>query len=160
MQVFLADALDNGAGYTAEIGTAANFEHLLTETRLSLRDLWAEKAHANCSSSCLDCLRSYDNSRLHGLLDWRLALDMLDLLAGEGLLMARWLELGQRAAAAIAATGLMHLQAGATSDGLPYLHNSANGRSVLVGHPLWWRSEDRAVEEQIVAIDELAVADR
>ncbi|QNN51795.1 DEAD/DEAH box helicase [Nocardioides mesophilus] len=155
MQVFLADALDNGAGYTAEIGTAANFEHLLTETRLSLRDLWAEKAHADCSSSCLDCLRSYDNSRLHGLLDWRLALDMLDLLAGEGLLLARWLELGQRAAAAIAATGLMHLQAGATTDGVPYLHNTTNGRSVLVGHPLWWRSEDRAVEEQIVAIDEL-----
>lgn len=156
MQVFLADALDNGAGYAAEIGTATNFEKLLSDTRLSLRGLWSEKGHANCNSSCLDCLRSYDNSRLHGLLDWRLALDMLDLLAGEKLLLSRWLELGQQAASGIAATSLMNLQAGATSEGIPYVHNTGTGRSVLIGHPLWWRSEDRAVEEQIVAIDELA----
>ncbi|ANH39189.1 ATP-dependent RNA helicase RhlE [Nocardioides dokdonensis FR1436] len=156
MQVFLADALDNGAGYAAEIGADHNFERLLAETRLSLRDLWAEKAHADCNSSCLDCLRSYDNSRLHGLLDWRLALDMLDLLADEPLALARWMELGRRAAEGIAVTGLISLQAGTTSDGISYLHNTSTGRSVLVGHPLWWRSEDRAVEEQIVALDELA----
>lgn len=155
MRVFLADALDNGAGYAAEIGVAANFTQLLASTRLSLRDQWIQKAHSECNSSCLDCLRSYDNSRLHGLLDWRLAMDMLDLLAGEHLSSARWMELGQRAASGIAATGLMQLQAGSTGQGVPYLHNASNGRSVLVGHPLWWRSEDRAVEEQIVALDEL-----
>lgn len=156
MQVFLADALDNGAGYAAEIGSADNFERLLAEARLSLRDLWGGKTHADCNSSCLDCLRSYDNSRLHGLLDWRLALDMLDLLAGEPLAPSQWLDLGQRAADGIAATGLVSLQSGATSDGVAYLHNSNSGQSVLVGHPLWWRSEDRAVEDQIVALDELA----
>ncbi|NUR07690.1 MAG: DEAD/DEAH box helicase [Nocardioidaceae bacterium] len=156
MQVFLADALDNGAGYAAEIGAEHNFERMLSDTRLSLRDRWSEKAHADCNSSCLDCLRSYDNSRLHGLLDWRLALDMLDLLADEPLALARWMELGQRAAEGIAATGLISLKAGATTDGISYLHNTGTGKSVLVGHPLWWRSEDRAVEEQITALDELA----
>ena len=156
MRVFLADALDNGAGYAAEIGTVQNFERMLAETRLSLHDQWVAKAHADCNSSCLDCLRSYDNSRLHGLLDWRLALDMLDLLADEPLPLSRWMELGQRAAEGIAATGLISLQAGATSDGISYLHNTATGRSVLIGHPLWWRTEDRAVEEQIEALDEVA----
>ncbi|MCZ4499986.1 MAG: rhlE 2 [Marmoricola sp.] len=156
MQVFLADALDNGAGYAAEIGTGKNFEKLLSDTRISLRDLWTEKAHADCNSSCLDCLRSYDNSRVHGSLDWRLALDMLDLLAGEDLPLSRWLDLGQQAASGIAATSLINLQAGVTSEGIPYVHNAGTKKSVFIGHPLWWRSEDRAVEEQIIAIDELA----
>ncbi|WP_300646133.1 DEAD/DEAH box helicase [Nocardioides sp.] len=155
MHVFLADALDNGAGYAAEIGTAHNFNQLLASARLALRDRWAEKSHAHCSSSCLDCLRSYDNSRVHGSLDWRLALDMLDLLADEPLALARWMDLGQRAAEGIAATGLLQIQADTTEGGVPYLYNVATGRSVLVGHPLWWRSEDRATEEQINAIDEL-----
>lgn len=156
MHVFLADALDNGAGYAAEIGASNNFTELLTTARLTLRDRWTEKSHADCNSSCLDCLRSYDNSRLHGLLDWRLALDMLDLLADEPLQVARWMDLGQRAAEGIAATGLMTIQAGTTDEGVPYLHNPATNRSVLIGHPLWWRSEGRATEEQIIAIDELA----
>ena len=44
---------------------------------------WENPAHARyCTVSCPDCLRSYDNRRLHGALDWRLALDMLDLAAG------------------------------------------------------------------------------
>ena len=44
--------------------------------------------------SCPDCLRSWDNRRHHSGLDWRLALDMLDLAAGEPLAMQRWMPLG------------------------------------------------------------------
>jgi len=37
-----------------------------------------------CDSSCPDCLRHYRNMPYHGLLDWRLGLSLLRVLAHEG----------------------------------------------------------------------------
>lgn len=155
MTVFIADALDNGAGYAAELGREGNFRELLGTTRMALNRDWNERAHSVCSSSCLDCLRSYDNRRLHGSLDWRLALDMLDLLAGDDLTPSRWFDLGLETARGIASTGLMTLEAGQTEGGVPYLAHRIRGKAVLLGHPLWQRNQDYAVEGQIIAIDEL-----
>lgn len=160
MSVFMADALDNGAGYAAEIALPENFDRLLRSTRRDLTDEWSAKPHAECTSSCLDCLRSYDNRRLHGSLDWRLALDMLDLLAGEPLRESRWFDLGQRTAASIAGTSLMKLEAGQTSAGVPFVRNAGNARSVLLGHPLWWRESDRREDLQSGATDELGGDER
>ena len=83
-RVFLADALDNGAGYAVELGKPRVFARILDQARRELTAAWEDPAHAHiCTVSCPDCLRSYDNRRLHGALDWRLALDMMDLAAGE-----------------------------------------------------------------------------
>lgn len=156
MTVFIADALDNGAGYAAEIGNEDKFRSLLTDARKLLTGDWTDERHASaCSGSCMDCLRSYDNRRLHGSLDWRLALDMLDLLAGEQLDGGRWDGLAERAAKSVASTSLMHLTAGQTSGGVHFVANSASGRAVMVGHPLWQRTDDHAVEAQIEAFDEI-----
>ena len=156
MSVFFADALDNGAGYAAELGKADNFEHLLIETRAEISEEWNHKNHAACVASCLDCLRSYDNRRLHGVLDWRLALDMLDLLAGEPLLLSRWVELGTQAAQGLVDTSLMSVASGSTASGYPFVANSDSGKAVLIGHPLWHRQEIHAAVEQIESLDELA----
>ncbi len=156
MTIFVADALDNGAGYAAEIGKDENFERLLTDARKLLTEDWSETPHVtDCSGSCMDCLRSYDNRRLHGSLDWRLALDMLDLLAGDRLNPSRWEQLADQAVSAVAATSLMSLTRGVTSGGVHFLASQSSGRAVMVGHPLWQRDEDYAVEEQIEAFDEI-----
>lgn len=159
MSVFFADALDNGAGYAAELGKRDNFERLLMEARADLTDEWNHKGHAACAASCLDCLRSYDNRRLHGALDWRLALDMLDLLAGEPLRLGRWVELGLQAATGLVETSLMSLTSGSTASGFPYVANASSGKAVLIGHPLWHRQEVLATEEQIESLDEVADLD-
>ena len=157
MGVFIADALDNGAGYAAELARVDNFERLLLTTRELLTDEWSSKRHDACAASCLDCLRSYDNRRFHPLLDWRLALDMLDLLADQHLKPSRWFDLGCEVAEGIAATRLTPgaLEAGRTDEGVPFVHKSDNGKAVMIGHPLWHRSEDEATEEQINAIDDI-----
>jgi DEAD/DEAH box helicase domain-containing protein len=151
----MADSLDNGAGYAAELGKPDNFRELLDTTRAALTGDWNDKHHSSCSSSCLDCLRSYDNRRLHGALDWRLALDMLDLMAGQRLATSRWFELGIQTARGVASTGLMSLEAGQTDGGVPFVTSAVTRKAVLLGHPLWQRNEDYAVEEQILAADEL-----
>ncbi|MBF2052762.1 MAG: DEAD/DEAH box helicase [Candidatus Sericytochromatia bacterium] len=77
--VFLADSLDNGAGYCTWLAQPAQRERLLNEASQTLGAQW--QAHAEqCQSACNRCLRDYSNLPYHPLLDWRLALEMLQLM--------------------------------------------------------------------------------
>jgi hypothetical protein len=81
-QIFLADSLENGAGYATHLGEVGNFREVLREANEYLREK-AEANHASlCDSSCYDCLRDYYNMPYHPLLDWRLASDMLAVAMG------------------------------------------------------------------------------
>jgi Lhr-like helicase len=84
-EAFLADALENGAGYSNYLGQPENFERLLEQAEDSsdLTQRWLRHA-AECDTSCNNCLREFNNMPYHALLDWRLALDMARLAAGIG----------------------------------------------------------------------------
>jgi hypothetical protein len=90
--VYLADALENGAGYATHIGQPEHFAGVLDEAEDFIRRLDDHRHSSECDSSCYDCLRDYFNMRYHPLLDWRLAADMLDLLRGRPLELGRWYE--------------------------------------------------------------------
>ena len=79
-QVFLADKLANGAGYSTFLGRKEQFAGLLNRAD-ELIEEWSQPGHT-CDSACYDCLKDYWNLPFHGLLDWRLAGDLLDLLRG------------------------------------------------------------------------------
>ena len=87
--IFLADALENGAGYCTHLGSRPQLERLIGSTREYLAELEDETRHS-CDSSCYSCLRAYENQAYHALLDWRLARDWIDLVCGEPLDMNRW----------------------------------------------------------------------
>lgn len=80
-QVFLSDSLANGAGYCTHLGSPDVFAQLLDEA-----STWAAELETHppngvpCDSSCYDCLRDYRNMPFHGLLDWRLGCDLVDLI--------------------------------------------------------------------------------
>jgi DEAD/DEAH box helicase domain-containing protein len=79
-QAFLCDRLENGAGYCTFLARPAEFTRLLSQTdpdeANSIAADWLG-AHAHeCDTSCNLCLRDFANTPYHGLLDWRLALDM------------------------------------------------------------------------------------
>lgn len=85
-QVFIADTLDNGAGYSSKYQDSAEFESLLEYAHERItQDFISANHRENCSSSCYKCLRHYGNRLSHRDLDWRLALDLLALLRGENL---------------------------------------------------------------------------
>jgi Lhr-like helicase len=78
--MFLADSLENGAGYASRIkGTIGDLLSGLSE--------YFEGAHRRadrrCDSSCHLCLRDHINWPWHSLLDWRIALDLQSVLVGE-----------------------------------------------------------------------------
>lgn len=85
-QAFLSDQLENGAGYCRFLGQATEYIQLLAQADPSVPNSIAEKwllsnEHSGCDTSCNLCLRDFYNLPYHGLLDWRLALDMARLAA-------------------------------------------------------------------------------
>jgi hypothetical protein len=93
-EVFLCDRLENGAGYCEFLGQPTEFQKLLqlgNPANLhpdAIATKWmldqpldnATTPHAlECDTSCNLCLRDYFNLPYHGLLDWRIALDMVRL---------------------------------------------------------------------------------
>ncbi len=77
---FIADTLENGAGFSTHLGRQPILGELTQQLHEHL-DRLAEPDHAgSCSASCYRCLRDYGNMAYHALLDWRLARDLLEVL--------------------------------------------------------------------------------
>ncbi|WP_439939896.1 DEAD/DEAH box helicase [Nocardia sp. N13] len=148
--IYLADTLENGAGYASELGSSERLLAVVSRLADSLGNLWHAEPHISCDSSCPDCLRSYDNRHLHPFLDWRLALDVADLCLGRDLKVDRWLSLAQSTATHFVETFGEPLGAAEVGEesGLTYVRSGR--RAVLLTHPLWrvdqagWTAQQRA----------------
>ena len=85
LQIYIADSLDNGAGYASKYAHAEEFNKLLETIRIYfVNKLLTRKAHLNsCYTSCYKCIRNYENRRFHTELDWRLGLDLIGIMLGD-----------------------------------------------------------------------------
>ncbi|WP_322818619.1 DUF1998 domain-containing protein [Tepidiforma sp.] len=150
-QAFLSDTLENGAGYCRELGNPERFAEMLAHGLHTERGSIAERwlLHApECDSSCNRCLRDYHNLAYSGLLDWRLALDMvrlardpaavLDLAAPWGNLTNPWSRLveGENAPVA-AALGRLGYKESFSAGRLTAYKNPDRNAVCIVRHPLW-----------------------
>ncbi|MEV6889374.1 DEAD/DEAH box helicase [Kribbella sp. NPDC051137] len=146
--VYLADTAENGAGYATELGDPSTFEEMLHRIYADVRERWESPQHRLvCDLSCPDCLRAYDNSRRHSHLDWRLALDMLELVTGRPLTVTRSLS-SNPTEFETAASALHGAATGALSE-VPLV--SRGDRCVLLAHPLWRLDTDWLTDQQALA---------
>ena len=161
--VYLADTLQNGAGYSVELAEGPKLHKALLSLSDDLAVRWEHPDHASCDSSCADCLRAWDNRFVHGLLDWRLALDMADLGLGRELKLERWMPLSEPSANRFAEAYQEPLEGRPEIlqvEGL--LVVACHGRAAILGHPLWrqdapgWNRQQRkaakALEKQGMAV--------
>lgn len=156
-RIFIADQLENGAGYAVELARGNGLGDVLDDVRGPIRDALESPEHATtCSPSCPDCLRSYDNRNLHGLLNWRLGLDVADLAAGRSLDPVRWQPRSQMISRAFL-DGFREALPRLTLEwvhGYPLLINDDGGRrAALAGHPLWRPSPDGYAPGQEAVIE-------
>lgn len=80
---FIADELENGAGFSTTLGDPENFRKFLDAVEENLA-IFDNATHSNmCRGACYGCLRDYQNMAFHPLLDWRLARDVHRLLSGQ-----------------------------------------------------------------------------
>ncbi|MGI8872845.1 MAG: DEAD/DEAH box helicase [Egibacteraceae bacterium] len=89
-QIFLADAIENGAGFTTHLLDQARFGQLIDDTLTTITTTWEDPAQHDCGSSCPGCLRDWSNASYHPLLDWRLAADLLEVLVHGQIRTDRW----------------------------------------------------------------------
>lgn len=148
-RVFLADRLENGAGYCRLLGDPARLERVLDRIVDDIGSRFQKPGHADtCDRSCPDCLRSYENRPLHPLLDWRLGLDLAELAAGRPLDEQRWI--GEASTIARAVADSFDLRAGSVAD-LPTL-SDGGARTAILCHPMWTAEERwEKVESRIPA---------
>ena len=157
-RIFIADSLENGAGYARHLGSPEVLRRVIEAVAKDIGEnkLESDRHKAACDASCPDCLRSYDNRFIHPHLDWRLALDLAQLAKGDPLPSERWLSrseaMTERFVAAFGEhTDFEHILAGNLNGVLA----PSTTRAVLFGHPLW-RSEPRHfVELQQTALSQL-----
>lgn len=86
-RIILSDRDPNGAGFAialenqiANILSIVNGHEPETGEWSWLRLIMSENHRSTCQSSCTDCIRYYSNQGEHGLMDWRLGLDLLKML--------------------------------------------------------------------------------
>lgn len=92
-EVFLVERLENGAGYCnylsgrihKDVPYKALIEPFLPESGLYKFLTDSEKHQSQCTSSCYDCLRDFYNQQHHGILDWRLGLDLARISNDKGI---------------------------------------------------------------------------
>lgn len=135
--LYVADTLENGAGYASELGNGARLLAVVSQIAEGLSDQWHQPTHSSCDSSCPDCLRSYDNRHLHPLLDWRLALDVADLCVGRDLKLDRWMSLAEPTASRFVDTYGEPLGGAEVGKARGLVYVRAGSRAVLLTHPLW-----------------------
>jgi len=89
-EIFFVENLENGAGYCNYLSgrryTNVPVEAIITplaEGGEIYNQLTSEEHQSGCTSSCYDCIRDYSNQNVHGILDWRLGLDIARLANNE-----------------------------------------------------------------------------
>ncbi|OCQ02072.1 hypothetical protein AKH15_07045 [Vibrio parahaemolyticus] len=154
--VFLADTLENGAGYANRLYDTRRLKEALHTYYCTVKDKWEGTSHSDCDQSCPDCLRNYGNRMEHHLLDWRLALDMAELVLGIPLDQERWLALANHIGKNFVDLCLGgDLSAELVPCGELYAITTGNSQAYVLCHPLWHHREGLATERQIEAKLEL-----
>lgn len=165
-EIVLTDELPNGSGFVRHLHDHyAEYLDLLLQNPDSASytgKLRGEEHTGNCQDACYECLKVYRNMNYHGLLDWRLGLGLLRVMADPGYKsgadgifgfpeLSNWLEFAHKLRENFSES----FGFDRTDQAIP-LPNFLEGRRgiVLITHPFWdcsgW-SEDTWLTE--IAVD-------
>lgn len=166
----MADELINGSGLCNRLGQDVGGVPLVLDVMRKLvsdRDAsplqdMLERDHARtCTAGCYKCLHRYGNQPYHGLLDWRLGLDVVQLLldpeyvAGlDGRFIAPGVETWPTLAKGLAEEASRLVSGELHMHGNIPLVELGKGKWAAVVHPLW---EHDAVYERYPGLEEFAI---
>jgi DEAD/DEAH box helicase domain-containing protein len=144
-EIMLADHLPNGAGFVEWIKN--NWSKLLTDILLHDGAGYAPSLPCKCDAACYDCLLSYRNRPLHGLLDWRIGCDLLRVMSNSSFKcgldgkfgdssLAGWLARAATLRDAFCSAFSSSIKP-LRGDVLPGFCSLDGSRTFLISHPLW-----------------------
>lgn len=142
--VFLADNLPNGSGFVNWI--YENWLDVVNKTLQRPSGSWSEKVlPCQChTGACYKCLLDYRNRQLHGLLDWRLAFDLINVLASkkhavglDGSFKTLSLKGWQSEAVRLRDEFCSFFSDATADDTSPLPAVSVSGKTYVISHPFW-----------------------
>ncbi len=149
-QIFLCDKLENGAGYCTRLADPEVWQQLVHQVWLEIKS-WHHREP--CDSSCNRCLRDFRNMSFHGLLDWRLAVDMAKLAFGEPSLFLQagdaWngLAAGENSSISRNLMAIHYSPSPEAGSTLPlYCKEQECTKMLILAHPLWKENHPMIVE--------------
>jgi DEAD/DEAH box helicase domain-containing protein len=140
-RIFIADVLANGAGFSTEIGQESTLRELLNFLDGEVREKLTSNGHASeCDSSCPKCLRGYETRTVHGLLNWRMALDLTSIALGRDPNMSEWTRVAERLGHGIK---MQNAQTQSIAiDSIQDVIVLVGPKNIIaLGHPLWSKNQ-------------------
>ena len=153
IRLFMSDNLENGSGLTDLISNKERFEIVVREHLEQIT--WEKSPHINtCDNSCANCLRTYHNISSHHELDWRLALDLAEVIIGQPLNKNRWyadaIKLSENFRDNFNSNWRDHVSLEMeVFDGLPVIFDTNHQKALVLSHPLWHKKESALNDEQL-----------
>lgn len=143
-EVFFVEKLENGAGYCNFL-SGRKYRDIPQQAIINPLNLGGaiyeqlvSEDHANeCTTSCYDCIRDYSNQSVHGLLDWRLGLDLARLSMDENATIDFTVNYWMPHIKNTVIPLLTNLGYTVEHDNNKVLGVHSSGNSILVVHPLW-----------------------
>lgn len=151
-EIILTDELPNGSGFVRYLYN--NFQNILDEAvnppdpNNYLGKIHSPSHLSSCKDACYDCLKVFRNMNYHSLLDWKLGLSMIRILADENyacgtdgnfnqyIEISDWLEFAKDLRNSFAQSfGFTDLS---EFNGLPVIKFGRNLQNVImIVHPFW-----------------------
>ena len=156
-RVFIADSLDNGAGYAPQIADPDVLQRILEFINHDLRQKYEHDDHQDCTSACNRCIQSWEN-RFFGDLNWRLGLDVAAVAIGESLPTHRWFDRTEIFAKQLKSAWLEDrgtVENCIEGQDIWAIINEKNTSAVIIGHPLWLQDHDYINDLQDEAVSYL-----
>ncbi|THE11890.1 DEAD/DEAH box helicase [Bacillus timonensis] len=155
-EIFIADRLINGAGYSKHLANEKILAEIIKDLTEKFNHIPSIKGH-NCDTSCYDCLRTYENMGYHPILDWRLALDVASIFKDSTFIPSidrKWKGLVKNALNSILVN-----YGGTTvewSDELPILTLPfpEESISIIFVHPFWEKRNRSEFNNSLLAVTE------
>lgn len=144
-EIMFADYLPNGAGFVEWMKD--NWSVLLNGILVNNEERNAPALPCRCDSACYDCLMSYRNRPLHGLLDWRIGCDLLEVYRNpnfncgldgnfNSFSLKNWMEKATVLCDTICTAFSTSIEK-LPEKRLPGFRSRNNGQTYLISHPLW-----------------------
>lgn len=145
-EIMLADHLPNGAGFVEWIKN--NWNDLITSILDPKGSTHAPALPCECQSACYKCLLSYRNRPLHGLLDWKIGCDLLQVIRSNSFAcgldgnftihpsLQAWRNEAQNLRDGFC-TAFPRVVEPLTGNGLPGFRSRMTRDTYIISHPLW-----------------------
>ena len=92
---------------------------------------------------CQECIKNYDNRFQHKYLNWRLGLDLLDIIQGGEINLDRWIKIKNKSYKILDKISKDYKEVIADASEENFNLISYKKKALIIGHPFWYKTKEK-----------------